>query len=215
MKSNTMLRNLCVFAFACVIGIAGVSIAAANNTAPKANIVGQNGLAAPQTLSTDPQIGSCVFDSTGVTVTSATTTTFADATHFPCSVQRGALVDVDASGFETVSRNGLYKVSISGSCTGVTTETGEIVAQISNDGGTTFSQISGAQCRTKFLTGTLQQNIACTGLTSVSQTSTNLAAGNVVIAMRGSSSGGSAMTCANGGGLLVERVDQAQPVTYP
>lgn len=185
------------------------------NTVPKPNVLGQNGLAAPQTLSTDPQISQCAFDSTGVTFTSATTTTIADATHFPCTTKRGATVSTSSTGFESIRRNGLYAVYINGNCTGVTTETVEIVGQISTDGGTNWTQITGAQARFKALTGTLQQNISAIGLVEVSQTSTNLSAGNVVVALRGSSSGGSAATCANGAGIIVQRLDVSQPVTYP
>lgn len=188
---------------------------AQNNTAPKPNVVGQNGYPAPAILSTDPQINTCVFDSTGVTVTSATQVVFADASHFPCSSLRGAGKPVSASGFSGINRNGLYRVSFSANCTGVTTETGIVDAAISTDGGSTFTQINGASARSKFLTGILQVNLAGSGYVSVNQTSTNLAANNVVVELRGSSSGGSAMTCANGGGIQIERVDQLQPATYP
>jgi hypothetical protein len=90
-----------------------------------------------------------------------------------------------------------------------------VTAQISLDGGTTFSQITGADAKNIFLTGALQQNLAGQGYVSVSQTSAALAAGNVIIALRGSSSGAGDMTCDDGGGLFVERVDQLQPATYP
>lgn len=189
--------------------------AAANNTRPIADIVGQNGLAAPQILSNDPQIGDCNFDATGVTVTETTLTTFASSTHYPCEVLRGAMVDDDTNGYEQVARNGLYRASFSVNCTGVTTETGRVTAQISYDGGSNFAQITGADARTLFLTGTLQHNMSGSGYVSIAQTSTALSSGQVVVALRGSSSGAGDMTCANGGGLRLERVDQAQPVTYP
>jgi hypothetical protein len=207
-----MFRNLLI---AFVLAAFALPALAQNNTAPKPNIVGQNGLPAPQVLSTDPQISTCVFDGTGVTVTSATQAVFADATHFPCTSLRGAGKPTSASGFQGIARNGLYKVAFQVNCTGVTTETGIITAQISTDGGSTFTSINGASGRSKFLTGILQVNIAGSGYVSVSQTSTNLLANNVVVQLTGSSSGGSAMTCANGGGFSVERVDQLQPATYP
>ncbi len=86
---------------------------------------------------------------------------------------------------------------------------------ISLDGGVTFAAVNGAAARTKFLTGVLQQNLAAVGYVSVSQSASSLAAGNVVLALQGSSSAASDMTCAAGGGLSYERVDQLQPATYP
>jgi len=189
--------------------------AQAVNTKPKPNIVGQNGAIAPSILSTDPQIAQCVFGDTGVTVTESTLTTFASATEFPCTVLRGAMVETDASGFLSERRNGLYKVSFAANCTGITSETGRVTAQISTDGGTNWTQITGADAQTVFLTGTLQHNLSGQGYVSVSQTSSALGAGNIVIALRGSSSGAGNMTCADGGGLFVERADQLQPATYP
>lgn len=212
---KTLNRLLIPFVVAVVATLAALPAAAQNNNAPKPNIVGSNGLVAGQVLSTDPQISTCVFDATGVTVTSATLVAFADATHFPCLSLRGATVPTSSAGSQSIRRNGLYRVNVVGNCTGVTTETGKIAAQISVDGGVTWTAISGASAQTKFLTGTLQQNLAAMGYVTVSQTTSNLQAGNVLIELFGSSSGGSAMTCAAGGGAFVERVDQLQPATYP
>jgi hypothetical protein len=203
------------FLIVALVVLASASAFAQVNTAPRANILQQNGTAAPQVLSTDPQIGACNFSATGVVVTESTLTTFASTAEYPCTTLRGAGVATSSTGLNSIRRNGLYRVFFAANCTGVTTETGRVTAQISTDGGTNFTQITGADARTLFLTGTLQHNLSGSGYVEVSQTSTNLAAGNVVIALRGSSSGASDMTCANGGGLRYERVDVSQPVTYP
>ncbi len=198
-----------------VIGASAAADAAAVNNTPLPDIVGANGLSNPQGLSNDPQIGDCNFSSTGVVVTETTLTTFASAAEFPCTIRRGAMVDVDASGFLTIRRNGLYKASFDVNCTGVTTEVGRVTAMISTDGGTNFTQITGADAREQFLTNSLTQNMAGSGYVEVSQTAANLALNNVVVVIRGSSSAAGDMTCANGGGLRLERMDTSQPVTYP
>ncbi len=198
-----------------IVAMIATPAAAQVNTAPKPNIVGQNGLISPSIISTDPQIGACVFDGTGAVVTESTLTTFADATHYPCGTLRGAAVATSSTGLQSIRRNGLYRVNIAANCTGVTTETGIVQGMVSTDGGVTFAAISGAAARTKFLTGVLQQNMSATGYVTVSQTAASLAAGNVVFALQGSSSAASDMTCAAGGGLTYERVDQLQPATYP
>lgn len=211
----SFLKRLMIVCSLMIVGIAGASFAAANNTRPLPNILGSNGLSAPQMLSSDPQISQAVFSATGVVITESTLTTVASAAEFPITVWRGAIVDTDASGFHSIRRNGLYKATINANCTGATTVTGRLTAQISNDGGTTWAQIAGADARNLFLTGALQQNLGAEGYVSITQTATNLGAGNVIIALRGTTSDASDMTCANGGGLIVERMDGAQPVTYP
>lgn len=193
----------------------GPKLAAAVNTTPKANVVGQNGLASPSILSTDPQIGGCVFSSTGVTVTESTLTTFASTAEYPCTIKRGALVDTDSTGLISIRRNGLYRVAFDANCIGVTTEVLRVTAQYSTDGGSTYAQIDGADARNQVITNALTQNLSGRGYLEVASTATALAAGNVVVALRGSSSGAGDMTCANGGGLTIERVDMSQPVTYP
>lgn len=211
------MRKLHMFLILIVAFVATFALPtlAQNNTSPKPNIVGQNGKTAPQILSTDPQISQASFSATGVVVTESTLTTFASAAEFPITVLRGAIVPTQASGFHSIRRNGLYRVFFAANCTGATTETGRVTAQISTDAGSNWTQITGADARTLFLTGTLQHNLSGSGYVEVSSTSAALAAGNVVIALRGSSSGASDMTCANGGGLRIERVDLNQPATYP
>lgn len=209
---NLFVRQIMILA---LVVLAASGALAQVNTTPKPNIIGQNGLPTPQTISTDPQISNCNFSATGVVVTESTLTTFASAAEYPCTTLRGATVSTSSTGLQSIRRNGLYRVMFSANCTGATTETGRVTAQISTDGGTNFTQITGADARTLFLTGTLQHNLSGSGYVEVAQTSTALAAGNVVVALRGSSSGASDMTCANGGGLRLERVDMSQPVTYP
>ncbi len=198
-----------------VLGASQAADALAVNTNPLPDIVGANGLSNPQGLSIDPQIGDCNFSATGVVVTETTLTTFASTAEYPCTIRRGAMVDVDASGFLTIKRNGLYRAEFDVNCTGVTTEVGRVTAMISTDGGTNFTQITGADAREQFLTNSLTQNMAGSGYVEVAQTAANLSAGNVVVAIRGSTSGAGDMTCANGGGLRLERADTSQPVTYP
>ncbi len=192
-----------------------VDASAQVNTRPKPNILGSNGAVAPSILSTDPQISQCTFNATGAVVTDTTLATFASTANFPCATLRGAGVSTSSTGLQSLRRNGLYRVAFNANCTGVTAETGRVTAMISTDGGSTFSQILGADARTLFLTGTLQHNLSGQGYVSVSQTSAALGAGNVVVALQGSTSGAGDMTCANGGGLFIERADQLQPATYP
>lgn len=212
MTSRSRAARYAAFAFLLALTVGGFALAQ-NNTTPRFNVMEQTGSATR--YSTDPQIGDCNFSSTGVTVTESTLTTFASAAEYPCTIRRGAMVDTDASGFLSIRRNGMYRVNFAANCTGVTTETGRVTAQISTDGGSNWTQITGADARTLFLTGTLQHNLGGSGYVEVSQTASALAAGNVVVALRGSSSGASDMTCANGGGLRLERVDLLQPPTYP
>jgi len=207
-----------LFALAAVLFLAvpmANAAATAKNTAPKPDIVGSNGYANPMQFSNDPQIAQAVFDSTGVAVTSTTLAILADATHFPINVLRGAMIGVNASGYETITRNGLYEVDLACNATsGTTASTIVLTAQISYDGGSTWAPISGASARFISLTGALNENLQATGYVEVTQTSTNLGANNVVVGLFASSSTGS-ITCANGGGLITRSVDKSQPVTYP
>lgn len=192
-----------------------LAAATAKNTSPKTDIVGSNGLANPSQFSNDPQIAQAVFDSTGVGVTSTTLAILADATHFPINVLRGAMVGVNASGYETITRNGLYEVDEDcNAVSGTTASTIALTSQISYDGGSTWAPVSGATARFISLTGALNENLHATGYVEVTQTSTNLGANNVVVGLFASSSTGS-ITCANGGGLTVKSVDKSQPVSYP
>lgn len=185
------------------------------NTLPKPNIMQDNGTINAKGLSTDPQIATGVFGTTGVVVTESTLTVIASAAQFPLTVLRGAIVDTDASGFLSIRRTGLYRVNIAANCTGATTVTGRLVASISTDGGSSWTDIPGADMKNLFLTGALQQNMAAQGYVTVSSAASVLAAGQVIIAMRGSTSDASDMTCDDGGGIFVERVDQLQPAVYP
>lgn len=209
---KTLLSRIMIVA---VVALAASSAFAQVNTTPKPNVLGQNGLPAPATLSTDPQISNCNFSSTGVTVTESTLTTFASTAEYPCATLRGATVSTSSTGLMSIRRNGLYYVDFSANCTGVTTETGRITAQISTDGGSNWTQITGADARETFLTGALLRNISGSGYVEVASTSTVLGAGSVVVRLAGSSSGAGDMTCANGGGLRLTRVDVSQPATYP
>lgn len=215
MKKTRRFLPRPIFVAMMIVALASAAFAAAVNTTPKPDIVQSNGLANTMGLSNDPQISQAVFSATGVLVTESTLTTFASAAEFPIVVLRGAIVDTDASGFHSVRRNGLYRVSFAANCTGVTTEVGRVTAQISYDAGSTWTQVSGADATSQFLTNALTQNMAGIGYVEVASTATALAAGNVVVALRGSSSGAGDMTCKNGGGMFIERADLSQPVTYP
>lgn len=182
------------------------------NALPRANILQDNGATNAKGFSTDPQIASCVPDSTGATAATTAFTVYADATHFPCTALRGNLVADSTTGQITINRSGLYEVSDTCNGTGTNGNTMTNEAAISQDGGTTWTNISGTNAIAVALTSDLEKNFGGRGYVQV--TSSQAATGSVRIAMRGKNSANTT-TCASGGGLLVAKVDTTQPAAFP
>lgn len=182
------------------------------NTLPKVNIPNDTGAANAKGYSTDPQIAKCVVDATGVTATTTSLTVFADSAHMTCTTLAGAIVSDSTTGYITIARSGLYRVHVGCNGTGTTTNTMTEEASISTDGGSTFTQVSGANAIGVALTADLSKNMNAQGYVSV--TSGQAAAGTTVIVARGKNSANTT-TCISGEVLSVERVNTLLPYAYP
>jgi hypothetical protein len=207
------MRKIALFLALCVASVAYANTTnGPTNTLPKIDVVETNGTANRYSL--DPQIQTFVFDSTGTTAATTSFTTFADATHFPGTSLRGAGVADSTTGFAQIARSGLYKVDVECNASGTTADLVTIDAEISLDGGSTWTQVAGTQAVSKVLTGILQVNLKASGYVSVASSNAGAALGQTVIAMRGKDSANT-LTCSGGGGMRVQRVDQLQPAQYP
>ncbi len=182
------------------------------NALPKANILQDNGSINAKGFSSDPQIANCVVDSTGVTAATTSLTVLVDAAHMTCTTRAGALISNSTTGLIYLTRSGLYRVRTGCNGTGTTANVMTQEASITNDAGSTFAQISGANAIAVALTGDLSKNMNAQGYVAV--TTSQAAAGLTAVVARAKNSANTT-TCISGEVLSVERVNTSIPAAYP
>jgi len=179
------------------------------NPLPKIDIVETNGTA--NRFSNDPQIATMIPDATGVTAATTAFTVFKDGTHLTPLAIRGALIANSTQGTVTIARSGLYRARYYCSALGTTADVSTFDLATTVDD-ISYSEIASSVMVVDHLTGILTVPVSGEGYFNVS-TSTALA-GTLHLVWRGKNSAHTT-TCAGGGGLIVERVDQSQPAAYP